>query len=345
MSLILPAAREARVRAFLEAFAVGDALGMPTEFMTRAEILSGLAGGSGLVEDFVEPSRSRNHSNLERGRITDDTEQNLWLLDAWQAKGSVSAENTAKALLAWVVATGAVEKRYIGPSSMAALASIEKGADPRTTGLMGRTCGGIMRAPAGVIFAMAHGLDAGNCVLESCIPTHFTSTALEAAFAYARALEQAFVAARNQARPALAEAVLEAARAGAAEGAALAPYRMCAPSLAARMAHLATCMPALGTDNALLDFLGDVYGTGLESVDVAAAVFGIFMRAGTDVWLAVRMGASVGGDTDTIAALAGGLCAAFAGGHNIPDDKVQLVASINSLDFAGLARRFSAAVI
>ena len=60
----------------LEAFAVGDALGMPTEFMTQEAIKSKF----GLVEKLIDPSVSQIHTNLKKGQITDDTEQNPTLL-------------------------------------------------------------------------------------------------------------------------------------------------------------------------------------------------------------------------------------------------------------------------
>jgi len=56
------------------------------------------------------------------------------------------------------------------------------------------------------------------------------------------------------------------------------------------------------------------------------------------VWLALRMGASVGGDTDTIAALSGALCAAYAGGHNIPGPILEEALRVNNLDLMGVCR-------
>ena len=68
--------KAAAVRALLEAFAVGDAVGMATEFMTRREIVERFDMVSGLTE----PALSKNHGDLRRGQVTDDTEQVLCLL-------------------------------------------------------------------------------------------------------------------------------------------------------------------------------------------------------------------------------------------------------------------------
>ena len=66
-----------RILSVWEAFAVGDAMGMPTEFMTPDQIRSAVGG---LPEDFVPSSLSLKHPNLPEGSVTDDTEQNLYLL-------------------------------------------------------------------------------------------------------------------------------------------------------------------------------------------------------------------------------------------------------------------------
>ncbi len=109
---------------------------------------------------------------------------------------------------------------------------------------------------------------------------------------------------------------------------------MCAASAVTRIKHLAE-KPFASPDE-LLDYIYYMFGTGLESEDVFTAVMGIFAFCGSDVWLAIRMGASIGGDTDTIACLAGALCAAYANGHNIPADVVADVKAHNNIDIAQL---------
>ena len=114
------------IQSMLEAFSAGDALGMPTEFMTRSSI----KGRFGLVDSFIAPSESQNHPNLRRAEITDDTEQNICLMSAYARRGRINTTETATTLLTWVRESGAVEKNYIGPSSLEALKAIEKGCDP-----------------------------------------------------------------------------------------------------------------------------------------------------------------------------------------------------------------------
>jgi ADP-ribosylglycohydrolase len=319
------------VRACLEAFALGDALGMPTEFMTRAEIKRRF----GLVDRLLEPSESRNHPDLARGQVTDDTEQVLALLDEYCLKGGIDARGTALRLLRWVNESGAIAKRYIGPSSKAALAAIEGGADPEK-GYGGTTCGGVMRSPAAALFALARGLPLAESVAACLRPTHNSSQALAAACAYAYALREALWGSE-------ASAIAEAAAEGWAAGIAFAPWEACGPSVPARVAAFAEAAKGFSSADDALDFLYGVYGTGLESADVASAALCIFLYAPLDSWLALRMGASVGGDTDTIAALAGCLAAAHRASSGLegglPSGLLAYVLSTNGIELESLVAR------
>ncbi|MCX7026201.1 MAG: ADP-ribosylglycohydrolase family protein [Spirochaetes bacterium] len=319
------------VRAFLEAFVLGDALGMPTEFMTRSEIRKRF----GLVDRLLEPAESRNHPDLAKGRVTDDTEQVLALLDEYCLRGRIDARETAVRLLRWVNETGAIEKHYIGPSSKVALKAIEEGADPEK-GYGGTTCGGIMRSPAAALFALERGLPLAESIAACLKPTHNSSPALSAACAYAFALHEALAGGE-------AGTIAEAAVEGSAAGLTLAPWEACAPSIPARLRTFEDAARGFSSAEDVLDFLYDVYGTGLEAVDVAAAALCIFLYAPIDSWMALRMGASVGGDTDTIAALAGGLSAAHRAASGLksclPQDILYFVLATNGIDLSPLIKR------
>lgn len=318
--------REGFITTILEAFAVGDAMGMPTEFMTREQIAKDL----GMVWDLLPSTKSLNHSDLPSGSITDDTEQNLYLLRAYCKAGKITLEQTVAALLAWIDETDAVAKKYIGPSSLQALKAIETGASPAETGKKGTTCGGLMRSLAPTLISYASRYEPAELVaaVTNCLqPTHYTSQALEAACAYAFALYSAMDG--NSL-----EEIVAAALQGAKRGLQAAPYLACAASSGSRISYLLSHIQGFASDDELLNFLFAVFGTGLASVDVCGAVFGIFLYAEKDVFKAISLAASVGGDTDTIAALVGALCTAYAGKHNIPSAIVEQVRVVNNLDFS-----------
>ena len=92
----------------LEAFATGDAMGMPTEFMTPPQIREMLKEG---YTGLISSEKSLTHFNLPTGSVTDDTEQVLYLLHVYRRDGSVTVENTVSALEAWITETDAVGKR------------------------------------------------------------------------------------------------------------------------------------------------------------------------------------------------------------------------------------------
>ena len=310
-----------KVQSILTAFAVGDAVGMPTEFMTRGEIR---ARFSALVPGLLEPAQSKNHPNLPYASVTDDTEQVLALYRLYRANGRVDARETAQRLLLWAEETHAEEKRYIGPSSLKALNAIRAGESVENAGRGGTTCGGIMRSPAAVLWREHETDESLADDVYLCLQcTHNTSEALEAAGAYAFGLRAAMSGGTRR------EILNEAMRGGELLAKRSAPFG-CAPSSATRIKRMYNLAATHAPDH-LLDELYGVYGTGLPSADVCGAAFAIFFSARDDVWKAVRMGASVGGDTDTIAALAAALSCACACGHNIPHSIVHTLFSANEL--------------
>lgn len=306
----------------LEAFATGDAMGMPTEFMTPSQIAEMLKDG---YTGLISSEKSLTHYNLPTGSVTDDTEQVLYLLHVYRRDSGVTVENTVSALEAWITETDAVGKRYIGPSSLKALEKIREGVDPKQAGQGGTTCGGIMRVLAAVLFDPDGDEETlAENIYRSVMPTHNTSEALEAAGAYGYALRCALHGGSF-------DEIFEAAARGGADLLKRVEWFGCAASSVARL-QAAKAMPH--DRKLIMDTLFNLWGTGLPSCDVCGAVFAIFAYAKEDVWEAVKMAAELGGDTDTIGALVAALCAAYAKGHNIPADVVAAIRQQNAALFA-----------
>ena len=302
-----------RVRDIWLAFAAGDACGMPTEFMCPADIRAvfGADMQDGLPAGLLPAEKSITHNILPAGSVTDDTEQNLYLLAEAEKRGGVTLEGVLSALEAWIAETGAVEKHYIGPSSLKALEAIRKGTPAAEAGIGGTTCGGIMRTPSAFLWNTAQSEEElEESILTSLLPTHNTSEALEAAGAYGFALRAAFLGASM-------DEIFDAAGRGGERLIAYAAWTGCAASSVRRIREAQKLAREL-SEAELLDHVYSLWGTGLPSADVAGAVFALFAAAGKDVWKAIQLATVIGGDTDTIAALAGALSAAYAGGQNIP---------------------------
>ena len=305
-------------REVLEALAVGDAMGMPTEFMTRDHIKKNF----GIVDTILDPDVSEIHSNMKKYSVTDDTEQNLYLLEEYCRDGVVTVENTVTGLMKWIKETNAEEKGYIGPSSLRALLGIEKGEDPYKAGAKGVTCGAPMRALAPALCASEKNLT--STVYTCCIPTHNNNLAVEAAMAVGYAIYKAM---SGGSYDEIINASLEGARIGAIQSENI----WVGPSTEKRIALILSELPKMKNLDDLLDYLYFIIGTGLDANQVAPAIIGLFAWAKDDVWLAIKAGASVGGDTDTIAAVAASLCTLYRKGHNIPDDILHAILNENDL--------------
>ncbi len=320
---------ERQIIAILEGFAVGDAMGMPTEFMTRSQIAQEI----GTIESLVESRLSAHHSDLPQGSVTDDTEQTLSLLSHYLKRG-VTIESTVEGLLAWIDESDAVAKRYIGPSSLKALRAIQEGADPMASGSGGTTCGGLMRSLAPTLYALSHAMEWAemlDLVVICLIPTHYTSQALEAACAYSAAIACAVGGGTVT-------DIIEAARTGGEYGLSKAPYVACSASSIGRLDFIVEYLHNNRSEEELLDLLYYVLGTGLESADIFAALFAFFLFSPGDAFRSICLAAQVGGDTDTIAALVGGLNRAFNIDAPIPPAIVEQVRRTNDLPLESLAR-------
>ncbi len=276
-------------------FAAGDAAGKTTELMSLDDIETKIGRVSGLMES----SASQNHSDLKSWEVTDDTEQNLWLLRRYLKDGVVTIENTVEALVSWIKETGAVQKKYIGPSSLKALESIMEGKDPLTTGLNGTTCGGIMRCPAAVWASILLKQDLDQCVFNALVPTHYTSVAMESAYAYAYALKAAIEGKGK-------DEIYNQAIKGCEVGLSKAPWIWAGANLLERLKYLNTLNLKDWDEKKLKRFLYGVLGTGLPSYETSAAVAAFAMYTDSPV-KALFLSSETGGDTDTIAALVASL--------------------------------------
>ena len=248
-------------------------------------------------------SKSITHGDLPQFAVTDDTEQNLWLLRRYIKDGEVTIENTVDELLKWIDGTDAIGKHYIGPSSLKALQGIKNGEDPLKAGINGTTCGGIMRVPAAVFASRLLNLDLDRCIYNALVCTHNNSIALESAFAYAYALSYALD------NPGCSEKeFLNKAKDGCRAGLKKAPWISAGASLLDRLIFLEGLDLRKYDEQTFKGFIYGVLGTGLPSYETAGAVFALLLYSDDPVRI-MFLAAELGGDTDTIGALACSLAA------------------------------------
>jgi ADP-ribosylglycohydrolase len=167
--------------------------------------------------------------------------------------------------------------------------------------------------------------------VAASIPTHNSHNAIQGAAAVACAVAAAM-------KPdASLERIVQAAQEGARRGRAFGAWSWATPlerriELAARLAREAKSL-----DDAL-QALSDFVGVGLDPAESVASAIGIVVAAQGDPMRAIFAGANIGGDTDTMAAIAGGICGAWRGIALLDVAMVQEIERVNGLNLATVAR-------
>lgn len=311
-----------RAAGALAGVALGDAMGMPSQTLSRAEIQQTY----GRITDFTTPKEEHPVSHgLRAAQFTDDTEQTL-LLAHLLIDGRFDDRSWADALLAWetdVRARGLHD--LLGPSSKAALEALIAGVPVTQTGLRGTTNGAAMRiVPVGIITPISNTslIDAVETV---CRVTHATGEAIAGAAAIASVISQGLNGAEFDATF---EAALRAARAGNTRGNPIGERDM-----AGRIA-LALEIACTGDEATLAARIG----TSVASRESVPAAFGVVRLAQGDPWRAAVIAANIGDDTDTIGAMACAMAGACRGLGAFPTDRLAVLKLTNQFDPDKFAR-------
>lgn len=327
----------------LAGLALGDALGMPTEFLTPERI----AAEYGPLTGLVAAPAWHPHAALPFASTTDDTAQALALAEIYLQGRAMTAERAAQAILAWADAEGPRLELYAGPSTRQALVALRQGADPRHSGQKGTTNGAAMRiAPVGVVHAGDFAATLADTV-EACLPTHGTTLAISAAAAVSYAVCEAMTA------QATVESVLSAARRGAVDGRQHGAW-VWTPLLEHRIALAVRLVREFATasrhglgetpdEASACEALYRYIGVDIAVTETIPTAFGLVALAAGDPQRAVLHAAQIGGDTDTIGAIAGAVCGALSGIEALDRDLLATVEKANGLDLARTARGLVAA--
>jgi ADP-ribosylglycohydrolase len=317
------------IKNLLEALAVGDSFAKATEFASREQIKATYLS----IDTLLHPNESLAHKDMDYAQVTDDTEQNLFLLQDYCKFAHITPEIAAFSLVRWYDESVSPEK-YIGPSSRKAILAIKDGTAIEAAGTSGTSCGGIMRVPAPFLCSTDL-VSLHQNIISTLLPTHNNNIAMEAAMGYGYAL---FAISISQ----TIEDIIQAAIVGCDIGRRINAQDLdlsCYPSCKARIPVLLDYIKQCQSDDELLDFLFYVFGTTISSCDVFIASLALFLWCKQNVYKAIRMAAMLGGDTDTIGCLAAVLCCCYAKGHNIPQSIVDTVVTVNQLDLDDLSHQ------
>jgi ADP-ribosylglycohydrolase len=323
------ASLQQRAEGALYGLAIGDALGMPTESLPRAVI----AARYGDLVSWFEPGPPdhRLAAGLPAGTVTDDTEQAVLLAGLLiDGAGHCDAAELARRLIAWedaVRARGVLS--LLGPSTKRALAALQAGTPPAEAGRGGTTNGAAMRvAPVGIATPPGDLDRLVDRVVAASLVTHNTGVALAGAAAVAAAVSAGLAGASV---PEAIDLAVTAAGRGAARG-----HWSAGADVAARIRWATGLTRGLPVPD-VIDVVYRVVGTSLATQESVPAAFAVLAASPADPWLACRIAASLGGDTDTIAAMAGAMAGACRGFAAFPAAARDLIDTVNALPLPALA--------
>lgn len=269
--------------------AVGDAVGLPAEGLPRAKARRFC--GDGLRHRLV----------FGRGMFSDDTEHTLMLAVAlWKHPDDAAAFQKALgwSLRWWMLALPA----GVGLSTAKAIGRLWLGFPASRAGVRSAGNGAATRSAVVGVFFREDGAKRREFALAACRLTHTDARAEESSLLVAEA------------------AALAAGKTGTPEVVALLRGWVTSPEMKSRWALLESGLVEEWAVAEYADRIGCGRGvTGFAPNTVAVALFA-WLRHRGDFRRVVSEGVGCGGDTDTVAAIAGAVCGAETGEAGIPAD-------------------------
>ena len=316
--------------------ALGDALGMPTQAMSPEQIRAVYGRVTGLVDgDASQPYAP----GMPAGSVTDDTEQALLIASLLVRGGGSSSGHVAldagdfsHALLAWedsMIERGSLD--LLGPSTKAALERVRAGEEPLTVGGLGTTNGAAMRVtPIGIAVSTADPEVFADAVWSSCQVTHATRQGFQSAALVAAAVSLALdwpEASASDMTTLLWKAV-SYVDSLPARGAWTPDPDVVA---ATRRAMQLVANPASSS----LECLVEQIGTSVASAHAIPMAFALLARDPSP--RALLDAANLGGDTDTIGAIAGAILGSVLGVEAFDPAMLTQVELTSHLDLPSIA--------
>ncbi|MBD1554659.1 ADP-ribosylglycohydrolase family protein [Pseudomonas typographi] len=334
--MISPDHTRARALGAFYGLALGDALGMPTQSLSREQVHARYGRVTGLLAaDADQPIAP----NLPAGSITDDTEQAVLVAELLVVGGGrIEPVALAQRLIDWEAAMRAKGSQdLLGPSTKRAIELILAGASPDQAGRYGTTNGAAMRiTPVGIASDIADPQRFMAQVEQACQVTHNTGLGIASAAAVAAVVSAGING--DDLKAALEQGV-EAAQWGQSRG-----HWVAGGSIAARIGW--SRLLCEGCDNQRLPgLIYEVIGTSVASQESVVAAFALARAvAGGQLqpYPALCMAASLGGDTDTIAAMLGAMLGATHSLSAWPNEPLARVKAVNHLDLDRLTEQLLA---
>jgi ADP-ribosylglycohydrolase len=317
-----------RILGALYGQALGDAMGMPSELWPRTRVKAHF----GWIDRFLPGPKENNAAcYFNRAEFTDDTSMALCLADALlERNGQIDPELIGRNILDWALRFDAFNKNVLGPTSKIALNAIRDGKPVAELENNGVTNGAAMRvSPLGCLLP-AKNLDAFiDDVALASSPTHKSDLAVAGAVVVAWAISRAVNGDKwadiVDSLPAIALYAQQKR------------ITTFSASLSARLElALNIVREANGTESAS-EQLYQVVGAGTSTIESVPCAIAMVELAQTNPNRCAVLCANLGGDTDTIGAMATAICGALHGVAGIDPSLKQELDAVNQLDFARYA--------
>ena len=309
-----------RISACLEGVAVGDAIGKQTETLSRDEIARwyphGVRGFEGAAGAVIPRYAGNAKHQWRIGETTDDTERTLAVARAIIADGNVSHLSIGREMLECT--------KCVHPG-VRSLWEFHQAADPARTATNHDGCGAAVRvAPVGILHVSSSLDDLVTAAHEASISTHGGSLAIAAAAATAAAVSAAIDGASS--RDVLAHAE---------HAASLAETRWPGVSGFAFANAIRTIREALSSLRALEPEGVAAVCFPNQPLTIVPLALGLatLMHSARD---AILLAANVGGDSDSVASISGGILGAMYP-DTVNQDWRDVVERVNGHDLIGIA--------
>lgn len=308
----------------LYGMAIGDAMGMPPELWSRKRCIEYY----GEITDFMDGCPENLISyQYKAGQFTDDTSQALTILDSLMETDFVpDSRSIATHILRWAEKENAFENNILGPTSKVALKLFQEGKSAKQFSDEAVSNGAAMRiAPIGTLFLGEQKEELCRYVAAVSCVTHTSDITIAGASMIAAAVASAM---EHQDRERMIEDALSVEEYAMGLGASTP-----GPSLGARTRLGIRLAEEFKEDEtAFLEHLYNLVGAGVNTSESVPAALAIAYY-GFEVKKCALLCANLGGDTDTIGAMATAICGAASGASGIPAEYIARIREANGVDF------------
>lgn len=314
-----------KVAGALYGMALGDAMGMPAELWGRQRARKFF--GKKIEELMDGPSENDVAFNYKKGQFTDDTGQALVLLDSISSTDYVpDVKDIAIRMIDWAEKENAWDNNILGPTSKVALANFRDGIEDTTVTDKALSNGSAMRIPPiGCLFLPDEKQKIVDYVYEVSRATHTSDVTIAGAAMIAAGVSSAIV---NTDFENVVDDILSIEELG---------YNKGCETFSARLSErtkigLEIAKQKYEDDDQFTQKIYDVIGTGVGIIESVPAAISVAYYA-KDPNRCCLLCANMGGDTDTIGAMATAICGAYTGVDAIKKDYIDLIDKQNDVNF------------